>query len=413
MVTNMADINDMVIEYIIEQADRYDIHNLQFEQDILFTVRHEKDWLHTRIMNAVNDDIDTVLQIQQLIDIITRYYRTFSSKFKGFMLDKFEDYYDISYTQTGELIQLGREVYGNMSSKVSEMEYGKEYVEFIRDHSFELLTGFTQAKINTMRSTLSNLMLSGRSDKANVRDAIQKILNTNESKAEEIAQTELSRAYNYGTMARLYDYQKQSGEKVRKYWYGFKYSKSTCEDCRPHIGEIYDLDDESFSLPLHVRCRCVWLPVLAGWDKPISGDLISRANMINTAYSKDMIYNRINSRLGINYGEYIDEKSAINYMAGDRTEITMSALKYARSGYIDDIIKKFDIIMDTANTHMSTEFNTQMKFWQNYVGGAIADGDKDLVNRSYEAIKAVTILPWNESQMSKWNSLLNSINLYR
>ena len=40
---------------------------------------------------------------------------------------------------------------------------------------------------------------------------------------------------------------------------------------------------------------------------------------------------------------------------------------------------------------------------------AIVDNDKDTLDKSYEAIKAVMLLPWNGSQLSKWNNLLDYI----
>ena len=42
-----------------------------------------------------------------------------------------------------------------------------------------------------------------------------------------------------------------------------------------------------------------------GWDKPLNTKILSRANVLNTAYNKEMMYTRINNRLGINYAESI------------------------------------------------------------------------------------------------------------
>jgi HK97 family phage portal protein len=37
---------------------------------------------------------------------------------------------------------------------------------------------------------------------------------------------------------------------------------STCEDCDAMNGEVFDLDDCVGILPLHVQCRCCWIPVV-------------------------------------------------------------------------------------------------------------------------------------------------------
>lgn len=406
---------DTVIERIIEQSNQNDIRNMQFEQDILFVIKRGIDTLHLKVLNSVTDNISTLLKMESLANKIEYLYIQYVKSYKQIMLDRFIQYYHTAYEQTEDLIDMGNEIYGNMTQGVREMkEYGEDSIEFIRDHSFELMGGHSQQKINQIRSKLGDMYLKGNVSKSSVRSAIEKILDVGQSKAEEIAQTELSRAYNYGVMARLQKYQSDNPDAhVRKYWYGFKYSPKTCSYCQPRIGNVYELNNHDESLPAHVRCRCVWLPILDGWDKPISTSLTSRANMLNTAYSADMIYQRIGSRLGINYAEYIEQEIATDYLAGDRSPRVTIGINNARDSYIDDIVKKFDIAMDNANTHMSSEFNTQMKFWQKFVAGAVADNNRDLLNKSYEAVKALTILPWNEQQLSRWNSLINTINVYR
>jgi SPP1 gp7 family putative phage head morphogenesis protein len=288
---------------------------------------------------------------------IDRIMTAFCTSYKKLLIDKFELYADKAYGNTGDLIDLGREISGKLSNKIGELkkptEYDPEVVEFIQKHAFEQIGAYAYGKIEQMRSAVSDLMLNGRATKANVRNAIEDILGVNKSKAEEITQYELSRAYNYGTITRLKEYARVSGEKVRKYWHGFKYSETTCGYCRDRIGMIVDIDDDSEVLPAHIRCRCVWLPVLDGWDGPVSTSLISRANMLNTAYSKDMIYQRINNRLGIDYAEYMSQESASDYLSGDRSEKVLGALSRARLEYINNVKDSFDIAKDISNTNLS------------------------------------------------------------
>lgn len=412
----MAEYN-RVIDYIIEQADRYDIKNLQFEEDIKYELSRLTDRYYSLALNKVMVDITSVFLMQKTISAVERVLDEYLVACKKVLIDTFAEYSAVAYDNTGDLIDLGNELMAKFNQGVSEQKSNKEYddetIEYIQEHSFELLKGHTWQKIEKIRAELGDMFLSGKANKANVRSAIEEILEVNRSKAEEIAQTELSRAYNFGVMKRLYEYQQLTGQRVKKYWHGFKYSENTCEYCRPRIGNIYDLEDYEEELPAHVRCRCVWLPIFDGWDSPLDTKLISRANMLNTAYSKDMMYLRINNRLGINYASYLSDKAVEDYMLGDRTEKIYNEMGKARDKYIKDTVNAFDIAKDNSRSHMSAEFNQQMSFWKRFVAGAMADNDYDILNRSYEAIKGIMILPWNAEQLDKWNSLLGSIQNFK
>lgn len=406
-----------VVDYIIEQADRYDGDNLQFEEDIKFNLSRLTDKYISLTLSKINTNITSVYIMQKILSSIEDVMNTYVSMCKMEMVNKFEQYYNRAYNNTGDLIDLGNEISAKFNQGISEQngnqEYDEETISYIQQHAFELLKGHSWQKIEKIRAEMGNLFLQGKANKANVRSMVEKILNVNRSKAEEIAQTELSRAYNYGVMKRLYDYERLTGTKVKKYWHGFKYSDVTCEYCRPRIGMVYDLDDDAEELPAHVRCRCVWLPILDGWDSPVHTKIISRANMLNTAYSKDMMYNRIRSRLGINYAQYLDENVMSDYLSGDRTSKVYNKFNTARDQYIKDKMDSFNIARDNSKSHMSNEFNTQMKFWKEYVASNMADNNKDALRNAYEAIKGVMVLPWNASQLDKWNTLLKVIDEFK
>lgn len=401
-----------VIDYIIDQSDRYDIKNLQAENDVQFLLKKKKASLDNSVLSYVRD-IKSVLDITIFMNSITKAFTKYYNDVAKIYDNSIDKHYNSGYEQTEELVSIGKEVEGRLSESVKEIKYNQydeNTIEFIKNHAMEQAKGYSNSKIDQIRSTVSNLMLQGRANKATIRSEIQKILDTNKSKAEEIARTELSRAYNYGVLDKLNEYSEQNpDENIRKYWHGFAYSPETCTYCRPRIGNIYDIDDNSETLPAHVRCRCVWLPVMNGWDRPVSRQLTNRANMLNTAYSEEYIYNRINNRLGINYAEYMSKESAIDYMAGDRSEKVMNAIAKARDTAIKNRKAEINIKSDTDGNAMSNRFNTQLSFWKDMVATAIVDNDKDILNRSYEAIKAVMLLPWNSSQLSKWNDMLDYI----
>lgn len=401
-----------VIDYIIDQSDRYDIRNLGIENDVLLLLKKKKASLDSSVLSYVREIrtmLDVTVFMQSIIKTFTRYYNDVAMIYDKYI----PSHYHSGYDQTSDLINIGKEVSNRLSEPVKEMKYGdydENTIEFIKEHAMEQAKGYSEGKISKIRSTISDLMLQGRANKSTVRDAVQKILDVDKSKAEDIARTELSRAYNYGVLHRLNEFADQNpGENVRKYWHGFAYSPETCTYCRPRIGNVYDIDDNSEVLPAHVRCRCVWLPMIGGWDKPVSRQLTNRANMLNAAYSEEYIYNRINNRLGINYAEYMSIEAASDYITGDRSEKVIDAIAKARNSAIKDRKALINISSDTDNNMMSSKFNNQLSFWKDIIATAIVDNDKDTLDKSYEAIKAVMLLPWNGSQLSKWNNLLDYI----
>lgn len=403
------------IEYIIDQADRQDKKNIQFEQDILWRIKRGHDKLNSSVLSKARA-CRKLIDMQQMMNEIESVYTAFNSAVINLLRSSLPEYMKTAYNNIGDLIELGKETSGRLSEGVQEQRklvYSEDILNIIKDNAFKLIKGKSNEQIEAMRKELTNMVLAGTATKQNVRDMIQQVLNEddggkNGSYAELVAQTELSTIYNMGTIKRLKEYEKVSGKKMRKYWHGFKYSDRTCEYCRPRIGGVYDLDDESETLPAHPRCRCAWLPYDPDWDGT-ARPLIIRANMLNTSYSPDMIYDRINSRLGINYSRYMSQESAVDYLAGDRSTKTIDALRNARQMYINNLVDAFNISNDTNNTTMSQEFNQQMGFWKSYVASNMADNNQAVLNNCIEAIKGVMLLPWNAEQMDKWNQLLSKI----
>lgn len=403
-----------ILDYIIEQVNRYDSANLQFERDILFNISRYRSLLENRILGA-SSSFTNLIQMQQMLNAIENYCSIFYNQCVNEIKYAFKRYYDTSYKQMDDLLQLGEELESKFSKPVTELRrhdmYSDESIKFLRDHAFDLMKGHSKDIVDKARNNLGDMMLRGQTHKSQVRAMLEKTLGVNRSKAEEIAQTELSRAYNYGTMARLYEYRDMNPDRiVKKYWHGFKYSKVTCTYCRPRIGHSYDLDDDTESLPAHVRCRCIWIPMLDGWDSPISSEITRRANMLNAVYTSEQIYDRINSRLGIDYGSYIDKTVALDYLSGDRTPATMTQIGVARENVIDDTKQSFDIAIDNAKSNIAHKFNTQISFWKNIVAEAIVDKDTELLNRINIGIKGVMALPWDAVQLDKWNRLLGIVN---
>ena len=400
-----------ILDYVIEQADRNDAKCLQFEQDIIFNIERSKDSVFSRMITR-GSGCENLTDMQNLLTIMQTMMQIFVYESKRALEDKFSEYYNVGFKNTDQLLDVGLDVERKFSRNIKEISIVRDEgtIKYIQEHSFDMLTGYSNDIIQQLRFALGDLILKKSADRASVQKLIEKVLNTNPSKAKEIAQTELSRAYNYGVLARLSAYEIETGTRVRKYWHGFQYSPKTCTYCHDRIGNIYDLHDDSEQLPAHPRCRCVWLPVLDGWDKPINTGMLARANMLTTGYSEEQIYSRINNRLGINYGDYLKLEDAVEYLEGNRTPSMISKIANAREQAIDVTKDSFQIQSETGSDAWSKKFNQQMNFWKNTVAEAIVDNDKDMLNKCYDGIKAVIVLPWSSSQISKWEKLLYSID---
>lgn len=399
-----------ILDYIIEQADRNDARNLQFEQDILFRIGKAKANIFERMVTR-GQGCETLTDMQNMLPVLETMLDILKHEIQYILEGKFKEYYNMGYRNTDGLIDVGLDVERRFQRNVKEITIvrDEDTIDYIQGHAFEMLTGYTNNIIQQLRAGLGDLILKKSADRATVQAYIQRTLDVNPSKAKEIAQTELSRAYNFGVLERLRQYQLESGRKVRKYWHGFMYSSVTCEHCRGNIGKTFDLDDDSETLPAHPRCRCVWLPMLEGWDEPVDRGIIARANMLTTGYSEEQIYTRINSRLGIDYGEYLKLEDAVDYLQGDRTPAMMSKIKIARDQAITSVKSNFQILSEQGSDVWSKRFNTQMSFWKTTVAEAIVDKNYDLLDKAHEGIKAVMLLPWSAQQMSKWERLLHSI----
>jgi hypothetical protein len=412
------DGNKTIIDYIVDQADRYDVGNLKFESDILGKLKDLHSNMRDRILQNIDihGDINTVARYQTLVNriqvIIEQYY---SDAYK-ILTPAVGTYVETGYNHMADLIDIGLEIQDKAKTEqVSEIAGKKNIpdtsaIEFMRNHAFEQVKNISNDLLNQLKAQLSMMVIQGKTDKGSVRDAVEKIMNTSGSRADMIAQTELSMAYNNGAVERFNEFNTYSADKMLKYWHGFKYSITTCTYCRPRIGLVFDVGDNSEVLPAHPRCRCVWLPYMDGWDKPISTMFTRGTNMINRVYSTEQIYDRLNKRLGISYANYIPPESASAYLSGDRSDEFFAKLAQARDMSIKNTMSAFDIASAKSDEKMAHEFNIQMPFWKKYVSQSIVDNDVDDMKKAYTAIKGIMILPWTGGQLTKWSKLLKQLD---
>lgn len=409
-----------IIDYIIEQAERYDSINIKIEEDALKKIRKLYDDMGDRILLTIDShgDIDTSLKHQNLCNRIDRLVENFYSDAYKVIIPAIEKYVEKGYINTNNLIEVGLELENQIQNfQIREMARRTNIgnmpdpnaIEFMKKHAFEQVTNVSNTLMQQTRTAVGELFLQDIYDRNIIRERIEDVLRVNRSRADMIVQTELSMAYNQGFIQRMGEFNEVSNRRMMKYWHGFKYSKITCTYCRPRIGNKYTQDDHSEVLPAHPRCRCVWLPFIEGWDRQVSTIFTRNINMLKRVYTPDDIYRRMNERLNIDYASYLKLDDAVSYMSGDRSSAMLDKLSDARERAIKDTIASFNIATMDATMHMGREFNQQMRFWRNYVATAIVDKNDDVLDRSYEAVKGVMILPWNGKQLNEWNKLLRLV----
>ena len=404
-----------ILDYIIEQAERYDSQNLSIEHDVNHRILGIFDNMAKQIINitSIYGGFNTVLGYEIFIKKIESVSNMATNSMYTLLVPSVVEYTSRGYNNLSDLIDLGMELQDKVDNfKIKELKniaIDNKAIDFMRKHAFEYVTDISNKMMMDLRAKLAGVVASKGFDVNNTAKVGQDTLSSTRSRAKMIAQTELSMAYNSGALERLREYNEISSTKMRKYWHGFKFSESTCTYCRPRIGTDYAIDDNSEVLPAHPRCRCIWLPILEGWDKPVSATFTRNARMLNRVYSIDQIYSRINKRLGINYANYLTKADADRYLAGDRSDSMMGAIGKARDKAIKDTIESFDIQKADIASKMGKEFNIQMKFWEEYISTNITDNNSDNLRKSREAIKGVMILPWIAPQLKKWSLLLDII----
>lgn len=405
-----------LIDLVIEQAEINDGRNLKIEQTIIKKVLSRYDSMGDRILSTIgiHGNIDSVLKYNNLMNRLQVIVEEFYADAYRIMTEECLDYLDRGYEQMGNLIETGIDAEKNLRAEVitelkKQIVPDQNTIEFMRTHAFEQVKGFSSTILESLRSTINQEMLTNKYNKKSIMDKVEKNLGVLRSRAETIAQTEMSMAYNNGELERIREFNKMSDTKMKKYWHGFKFSESTCSYCRPRIGNVYDVDNTLEVLPAHPRCRCIWIPYMDNWDKPISKDFTRNADMLARVYKPEEIYTKLNTKLGIDYAQYLKTADAAKYLSGDRTADFYKNLSIARDKAIKDKGDSFDIAIKIANDHMKSEYEMQIKFWIDYVSENIVDNnDTNLVN-AYNGIKGVMLLQWSPAQLLNFSKLLDII----
>lgn len=125
---------------------------------------------------------------------------------------------------------------------------------------FRALEGVTQEMDRQMSRTLTEGFAQGyhpRKMASELNDRIDKIGIT---RARAVAQTEVIRTHATST---LDSYERSDTESVvKESEFSDSDDERVCEDCEDLDGTTYTVDEARGVIPVHVNCRCGWLPVI-------------------------------------------------------------------------------------------------------------------------------------------------------
>ena len=83
-----------IMDYIIEQADRYDGRNLQFEQDIIFNINRSRDNIFSSIISSLYG-YTNMLQMNEIMNSIEKKMNRYYSEIYRELNDNIIKYYNI------------------------------------------------------------------------------------------------------------------------------------------------------------------------------------------------------------------------------------------------------------------------------------------------------------------------------
>lgn len=265
------------LEYIMSLYDKLDNGNIQFEEVIIDRCTGSWDKMNASIYRwtSVYNDISTQLKLEQLLMKINGCIDIYINEIYRHIMGSIGKYYEMAYKNQATMIDIAINGSSNIR-EIMEDVVNDNTLAHMRDHAFNYVTGISNEMKRTMRNNLQSAMVQGKVTYDDIVNIIQSTMGSkicSRDRAKLIAQTELSMAYNSGSLKRMNEYNKLHGDILKKYWYGFKHSVITCEYCRPRIGTWYELGDITESLPAHPRCRCVWIAVtmemIKEWERGV------------------------------------------------------------------------------------------------------------------------------------------------
>jgi len=127
-------------------------------------------------------------------------------------------------------------------------------LEWIKLRSLTLAKSINKTTLEALRNELSLGFEAGESIPQLTKRIEGYFIENAKSRAETISRTEVIASANEGALHR---FETEGVDKSE-----FLAAPDACEQCLPYNGKIYPTKESHGIIPIHPRCRCVWLPYL-------------------------------------------------------------------------------------------------------------------------------------------------------
>lgn len=135
-----------------------------------------------------------------------------------------------------------------------------EKLQLLFSRNFNELKGVTEAVSQSLSRIVTEGLATGASPLDVAREITRSIRSIGVVRGRAIARTEILRAHSTATLTRF----RQSGIQAVQGFAEFSTAgdNRVCQTCQDLEGKRFTLDEAASIIPVHVNCRCVWLPVV-------------------------------------------------------------------------------------------------------------------------------------------------------
>lgn len=190
--------------------------------------------------------------------------------------------YKDTYYRTAYTIDKGVDINVGVNYKLLRQEFIDSYINHKidgMDYSDRIWKN-KDWMVNKLYQSLGEAIYDGK-DVRKLSKEMSGIFGSSAYQSQRLINTELARVVTQAT-EEIY---KDSGVVDKVQWCATLELDRTCEDCQNLDGKIFDLSDiYKPEIPLHVSCRCTWIPVIDGWNPKIRRDQDVKENIPYTDF---------------------------------------------------------------------------------------------------------------------------------
>lgn len=249
----MPSVNDKLYDRTIDHAAMTRMFEENVQTDTKRIIRRHRTRLNKTL--AANGTVGT----STLNNILKPEVNRFTAELKNFLVDGMKDYglTEVDFTTNNLSKSIG--VYANIrrpqATKVLEEIVG---VNVRGDGNLaKRIQGLGSGELTRMQTAINTGLAQGLTNEQIIRNVVGKTRLT-EAHASALVRTSITRTQSVSQLAVL----KQNREIMKGVRFTAVLDSRTSPICAHHDGQVYDLDDNRFTPPLHWRCRSTLVPVV-------------------------------------------------------------------------------------------------------------------------------------------------------